>query len=144
MQKTIMVMDAQGGGLGKQLISAIKRDIPNARILAVGTNYAATAAMLKAGANEAATGENSVAVACRKADVIIGPVGIVIADSMLGEITPLMAAAVAQADAKRILIPFSSCDNYIAGVSDFSTGKLVADALAQLKKYVTEEVTEPL
>ena len=144
MQKTIMVMDAQGGGLGKQLIGAIKRAFPDARILAVGTNFAATAAMLKAGANEAGTGENSVAVACRKADVIIGPVGIVIADSMLGEITPLMAAAVAQADAKRILIPFNSCDNYIAGVSDFSTGKLVADALAQLKKYVTEEVTEPL
>ena len=94
--------------------------------------------MLKAGADAAATGENAVTVACRRADYIIGPVGIVIADAMLGEITPTMARAVAQANARRILIPFSNCFNYIAGVSDFSTGRLVDDALKELKKQVTE------
>ena len=104
----------------------------------MGTNATATAAMLKAGADTAATGENAVAVACRKADFIIGPVGMVIADAMLGEITPAMAKAVAQADAARILIPFSNCDNYIAGVAQVPTGKLVEDALAQLKKQVTK------
>lgn len=130
--RTILVIDAQGGGLGRQLITTIKKDLPELHILAVGTNSSATAAMLKAGADEAATGENAVRVACRKADVIMGPVGMVIADAMLGEITPAMACTIAQAGAKRIMIPFSNCDNYIAGVSDFSTGHLIEDALKQL------------
>lgn len=137
-QPTVLVIDAQGGGLGRQLIAEIKKNIEGAEVLAVGTNATATAAMLKAGADAAATGENAVTVACRRADYIIGPVGIVIADAMLGEITPTMARAVAQANARRILIPFSNCFNYIAGVSDFSTGRLVDDALKELKKQVTE------
>ncbi len=135
---TILVIDAQGGGLGRQLILEIKKRFAQAEVLAVGTNAAATAAMLKSGADAAATGENAVAVACRRADYIIGPVGIVIADAMLGEITPAMARAVAQADARRILIPFSNCYSYIAGVSDFSATRLVEDALNELKKQVTE------
>lgn len=134
---TILIVDAQGGGLGRQLISSIRKEIGSLRILAVGTNTAATSAMLKAGADEAATGENSVLVASRKADFIIGPIGMVIANAMLGEITPLMARAIAESGAKRIMIPFSNCDNYIAGVADFSTGRLIQDAVAQLKKQLT-------
>jgi hypothetical protein len=137
MGNIVMVVDAQGGGLGKQLIGGIKKILPEAYVIAIGTNSTATGAMLKAGADEAATGENAVRVAARKADYIIGPVGMVIADAMLGEITPEMARVIAQADAKRIMIPFSNCDNYIAGVSDFSTGRLMADAIAQLRKYLT-------
>ena len=132
----ILVIDAQGGGLGKQIIATIKKDYPEVHILAVGTNTIATSAMLKAGADEAATGENSVVVASRQADIIIGPIGIVVADSMLGEITPTMARAVAQSDSKRILIPFNNCQNYIAGVSDLNTGKLVEDAVSYLKKLL--------
>ena len=135
----ILVIDAQGGGLGRQLITSIRRELEHVKILAVGTNSIATAAMLKAGADEAATGENSVVVACRKAQIIIGPIGMVIANAMLGEITPAMALAIADADAKRIMIPFTSCDNYIAGVSDSNTGKLIQDALAQLKKLLLNE-----
>lgn len=135
----ILVIDAQGGGLGKQLIAGIRREAEGVRILAVGTNSAATAAMLKAGADEAATGENSVLVASRRADVIIGPVGMVIADSMLGEITPAMARAVAQAEAVRIMIPFNSCDNYIVGVSDFTTSNLIRDAVSRLKNILSNE-----
>ncbi len=116
--KRILVIDAQGGGIGRQLVTNIKNEIRDLR---------------KAGADYCATGENSVVVACRRADVIIGPIGIVIADSMLGEITPAMAKAVAQADAMRIFIPFSSCANYIAGVDDFSTGHLIEAALRHLK-----------
>ena len=130
----IMILDAQGGGIGRQLITLIKKEMPGACILGIGTNSAATAAMLKAGADEAATGENAVVVASSKADFILGPIGIVIADSMLGEITPAMASAVARAGAMRILIPFSSCDNFIAGVSDFSTGHLLQDAVRKLKE----------
>jgi len=135
----ILVIDAQGGGLGRQLITSIRRELEHVKILAVGTNSIATTAMLKAGADEAATGENSVVVACRKAQIIIWPIGMVIANAMLGEITPAMALAIADADAKRIMIPFTSCDNYIAGVSDSNTGKLIQDALAQLKKLLSNE-----
>lgn len=131
---TVLVIDAQGGGIGKQLVSAIRQNMPNVSIIAVGTNSAATTAMLKAGAHSAATGENAVVVGCRKADVIVGPIGIVIADSLLGEITPKMALAVAQSPAKRILIPFNHCDNIIAGVSDFNTSALIQAAIEALKK----------
>ena len=138
-KKVIMVVDAQGGGLGKQLIGSIKKELEDVHVVAVGTNSIATSAMLKAGADEAATGENAIKVVAKKADVIIGPIGMVIADAMLGEITPGIACAVAQADARRILIPFSNCDNYIAGVSDFSMGRLMADALGTLIEYMSEE-----
>ena len=138
-ERWIMVVDAQGGGLGRQLIDTIKKSIPDVYIIAVGTNSIATGTMLKAGADEAATGENSVRVAAKKVRVIIGPLGMVIADAMLGEITPQIACAIAQADAKRIMIPFSNCDNYIAGVSDFSMGRLISDAVEHLKKVLDED-----
>lgn len=130
----VLVIDAQGGGVGKQLITAMKQSMQDIVITAVGTNSAATSAMLKAGADFAATGENAVVAACRKTDVIVGPVGIVIADALLGEITPRMAVAVAQSDAKRILLPFNHCNNIIAGVSEFQVGKLVQAAVSELTK----------
>ena len=131
----VLVIDGQGGGLGRQLVTAVKARYPEAEVLAVGTNSAATNAMLKAGADQAATGENSVAVAYRKADAIMGPVGIVIADSMLGEITPRMAVSIGQSPAKRILIPVNLCDNIVVGVADLTMAKRVesaVDALADL------------
>lgn len=126
----ILVIDAQGGGIGKQIIAGIRaRKIP-ADITAVGTNTLATTAMLKAGADAAATGENAVIVGCRKADLIIGPIGIVIADSLYGEISPAMAAAVGRSDARRILIPVNKCDNIIAGLSkDGNLGTYISDAV---------------
>lgn len=129
----ILVIDAQGGGIGKQLIAAIKQELPEARVTAVGTNSSATAVMLKSGADEAATGENPVVVCAKNADVIVGPIGIVIADALLGEITPKMALAVAQSNAVRVLIPFNHCDNYIAGVSDLNTKTLICDAVRKIK-----------
>lgn len=132
----LLVIDAQGGGFGKQLVAAVKRELPEVEITAVGTNSVATGAMLKAGADHGATGENPVIVGARKADVIAGPIGIVIADSLYGEITPNMALAVAQSSAKRILIPFNHCDNIIAGVSDLSVGKLIQSAVEEIKKIL--------
>ena len=132
----VLILDAQGGGVGKQLVTEIKKELPDVTITAVGTNAAATASMHKAGADHLATGENAVVVASRKADFILGPIGIVIADSMLGEITPAMARAIAQADAVRILIPFSHCDTYIAGVKDAGMSVLIKEAVAELKKHV--------
>ncbi len=125
----ILVIDAHGGGVGRQLVVAIREKYPDVEITAVGTNTVATASMLKAGATHAATGENAVVVACRKADYILGPVGIVIADSLYGEITPAMALAIAQSRAKRILLPFNHCDNIIVGISDLNMNTLVQCAV---------------
>ena len=108
--------------------------MPEMEIIAVGTNSAATTAMLKAGADHAATGENAVIVGCRRADVIVGPVGIVIADSLYGEITPAMALAVGQSNARRLLIPVNHCDNFIVGVSDLSLGKLIESVISEIRK----------
>ena len=130
----ILIIDAQGGGIGKQLVSAVKKNMPDVTITAIGTNSAATSAMLKAGADNAATGENAVVVNSKKADVIIGPIGIVIADALLGEITPRMAKAVAQSPAKRILIPINHCDNIVVGVDDLNIGKLIQDVIGELQK----------
>lgn len=129
----ILVIDAQGGGIGKQVVAAIKREQSHIEITAVGTNSTATTAMLKAGADHAATGENAVVVGCRTADVIIGPIGIVIADAMFGEVTPTMAIAVGQSRAKRLLIPVSHCDNIIVGISDLSVGSLIEEVLKEIK-----------
>ena len=129
----ILVIDAQGGGLGRQAVAAIKQNFPDYEITAVGTNSAAATAMLKAGADNTATGENAVIVGCRRADVIVGPVGIVIADALYGEITPNMALAVGQSRAKRILIPVNHCDNIIAGVPDLTLSRLVESVVEQLR-----------
>ena len=129
----ILVIDAQGGGIGKQVVAAIKQNMPEMEITAVGTNSAATTAMLKAGADHAAT-ENAVIVGCRRADVIVGPVGIVIADSLYGEITPAMALAVGQSNARRLLIPVNHCDNFIVGVSDLALGKLIEGVISEIRK----------
>lgn len=130
----ILVIDAQGGGIGRQVVGALKSNIADAVVIAVGTNSAATSAMLKAGADNAATGENAVIVGCRKADVIVGPIGIVIADALFGEITPAMALAVGQSGAKRILIPVNHCDNIIVGVSDLGTGKLIQCVVDRIRE----------
>lgn len=133
----ILVIDGQGGQLGGQIIKLLQNNFPKQNIIAVGTNATATATMLKAGAKQAATGENSVVVACRKADVIIGPIGIVVADAMLGEMTPKMAVAVGQADAVRILLPVNKCDNIVAGVSDCSVTEVLQDMLVKVKNVVS-------
>ena len=127
--KNILVIDAQGGGLGKQIIQALVDKKIKADITAVGTNATATASMLKAGAKEGATGENAVIVCSKKADVIVGPLGIVIADSMLGEITPKMAVAIGQSDAERVLIPMNQCCNMVVGVEENSIKEMVTKAV---------------
>ena len=132
----VLVIDGQGGGLGRQLVTAITALCPEVELTAVGTNSLAASAMLRAGASRAATGENAVVVNCRRADVIVGPIGIVIADSLLGEITPAMAAAVCQSGAKRVLIPVNHCENYIVGVPDQPIGQLVAAAAQKVKELV--------
>lgn len=126
---SILVIDGQGGGIGRQAVARIKELAPWAEVTAVGTNALATSAMLKAGADNGATGENAVLVGCRKADVIVGPIGVAIADSLFGEVTPAMAVAVGQSRAVRVLIPVNHCDNLIAGMEDVSMARLVESAV---------------
>lgn len=137
----VTVIDAQGGGMGKQVVSAVRKAYPKIEIIAIGTNSIAASVMLKAGANRAAAGENAVVVASRSADVIIGPIGIVIADSLLGEVTPKMAVSVAQSTAKKLFIPFNHCDNYIVGINDLSMKTLIKSLLDELDKIIRGDKT---
>ncbi|MBQ9264435.1 MAG: DUF3842 family protein [Clostridia bacterium] len=134
----ILIIDGQGGGIGRQLVEAIRDSALPCHITVVGTNTTATAAMLKAGAHQGATGENAVAVCARNADVITGPIGIAIADSLLGEITPPMALAVGQSAARKLLLPVNHCSNIIVGVGDLSLRTLTAEAVRMLKEMAGE------
>lgn len=128
----ILVVDGQGGKIGRAVIEAVIKQFPSFEITAVGTNSIATSTMLKGGAIRAATGENALKVACRSAQVIIGPIGIVIADALFGEVTPDMAVAVGQSDAKRILIPINKCDNMVAGVRELTLSAALEDVISRL------------
>jgi len=134
----LLVIDGQGGRIGQQLIRSIRGRFPQLAVIAVGTNSMATAAMLKGGAEQAATGENAVVAACRRADIIVGPLGIVIADALMGEISPAMAVAVGQSQAKKILIPLNRCDSIVAGVADHGVAALLESALAELEQMLAE------
>ena len=132
----IVIIDGQGGRIGSLLAAELKRTLPDLTLTAIGTNSIATAAMLKAGADEGATGENPVIVAARDADVIIGPVGILSADSLLGEVTPAMAVAVGQSRATKLLLPMNRCQNRVVGVKPLTMTELVKETCESLKELL--------
>ena len=135
--KQILIIDGQGGKMGKQLAEALlEQDL--ADITVVGTNAIATANMLKAGAVQAATGENAVIVGSRRADVIVGPIGIVMADALLGEITEAMSTAVSRSEAFKVLLPVNRCGHYIVGVGDKSMTALVKEAVETIKEALED------
>lgn len=129
----VVVIDGQSGRMGQLFIERAVAAKLSCKIDAVGTNAIATVAMLKAGAEEGATGENPVLVACRTADVIVGPIGILAADSLMGEITPAMAVAVGQSKAKKLLLPVNQCGNIVAGTQSLSLSRLIDEAVETLK-----------
>ena len=124
----LVVIDGQGGGFGKAIIEALRAKGYAGDILAVGTNALATSAMLKAGASAGATGENAAAVNAARADIVAGPLGLVMANSMLGECTPAMAAAIAQSPAVKVLVPAAKCNVQVAGFAPKPLGELIDDA----------------
>ena len=132
----IYVIDGQSGRMGQLFIERAKSAGLNCPLCAVGTNAIATAAMLKAGADRGATGENPVLVACRNADIIVGPIGILSADSLMGEITPAMALAIGQSSAKKLLLPVNQCSNIVVGVGNMSLNQLMDEAVATLKELL--------
>ena len=133
----VVVIDAQGGGMGRMLVEQLKRAAPSQAIIAVGTNALATAAMLRAGADQGATGENAVTVCASEADVILGPLGLVLCDAMLGEITPAMAQAVGRSPARKILIPMARCQVTIAGAPRLPLQDAVNAAVAEAVKLLS-------
>ena len=114
--RLVLVLDGQGGGMGAQLVKLLAGRLPaDCRLLAVGTNVMATSAMLKAGAPQGATGENAVLYQAPRASVILGPIGVILAHGILGEVSPAMAAAVSGSEAVKVLIPSSTCGVHVAG-----------------------------
>ncbi|HAF85081.1 MAG TPA: hypothetical protein DCG32_01655 [Sphaerochaeta sp.] len=128
----VVIIDGQGGSLGKALVETIRKIHPTLEILAIGTNSMAASAMLRSGASAIATGENPVVVAARDADIIIGPLGLIAADSLHGEITPIMASAVSQSKAHKILIPISKCNISIVGQQELSLAEMIDLAVQEL------------
>ena len=132
----ILVIDGQGGRLGRKLVEGIRKEFPDAELTAIGTNSMATENMMRSDcADHLATGENAVIVGARNADIIVGPVGIATADALLGEISPAMANAVASSAAYRVLIPMNLCRTYVAGVAQGSAA-ILEDAMTHIREIV--------
>lgn len=134
----LLIIDGQGGGIGKVLIEQLKQAYPALHITAVGTNTMATAAMMRAGADAHATGENAVVVCTARAELIAGPVGIVMPNAMLGELSPRMAEAVSTSGAPKVLVPVSKCNTFIAGASDRPLAESVAQTVALIGRFLKE------
>ena len=134
----LVVIDGQSGRMGQLLIERIRAANLSCELIAVGTNAIATANMLKAGADAGATGENAVLVACRTADIIAGPIGILAADALMGEITPAMAVAVGQSAAKKLLLPVNHCNNVVVGTQTLTLSRLMDEA-AELVRTQLEQ-----
>lgn len=124
-----MIVDGQGGGVGRSLVEELSRKYPTTEIIAVGTNATATTNMMKGGTNLGATGENAVVYNSSRVDVIVGPIGIVMANAMLGEITPKMAEAVASSEARLLLIPMNRCETVVVGVENRKLADYIAEAI---------------
>jgi len=132
----IIIIDGQGGKIGTLLVKQLKQQLPDLILLAIGTNSIATAAMLKAGAEHGATGENPVVYNSSDADIIIGPIGIVSANSFLGELTPAMAQAVGHSKAHKILIPVNKCCVRVVGVNDLPLSEYIRLAIEEVKAII--------
>lgn len=121
----ITIIDGQGGKIGRTVIEQLKKMRPDLELYAIGTNGIATSAMMKAGADYGATGENPAIVNAQNSDIIVGPIGIVFANSLLGEITPAIATAIGASPAFKILIPVNRCNHYVVGCADIGLGEYI-------------------
>jgi len=139
----VLVIDGQGGKMGKAIVEKLLEKAPGVDITAVGTNTAATSAMIKAGASQGATGENPVVVNAADAQIIVGPIGIMAADALHGEITPKIALAVSRSKAVKVLIPMGKCNVHIAGIPDMSVSEYIARAVDMVCQKVKEQSNKP-
>lgn len=132
----ITVIDGQGGRIGKSVIEQLKKKHGELELYAIGTNSIATSAMLKAGADYGATGENAVIVNAADSDIIIGPIGIVFANALLGEITPAIATAVSASRAYKILIPVNRCNHFVAGCTEVPMSEYIRIAVEKIESML--------
>lgn len=133
----LAVIDGQGGGIGKAIVERISKEFDGTiEIIALGTNATATLGMIKAGANSGATGENAIKVMTQKVDVIIGPIAIIMRDSMMGEITSVMAESISTSEAYKILIPLNRCNVFIPGIKEFKINELIELAVAEIQNII--------
>lgn len=135
----IVVIDGQGGGIGKSLVEQLKKKLPKEEILAIGVHSIATSNMLKAGADLGVTGENAIVYNCKNAKIITGPIGIIVANGLMGEITKEMAEAITASEAEKILIPVARCSVKVAGIQEMSVGKYVEQAVEMIKQRLEQE-----
>jgi hypothetical protein len=133
----IAVIDGQGGGIGKSIVEKLRQALPeDIEIVALGTNALAAALMMKAGANEGASGENAIVFNAARVDIIVGAIGIIAANSMMGELTPLMARAIAESPAKKILIPMNRCNIEVVGGKSEPLPHQIENAVKAIKNYI--------
>ncbi|MBR4909609.1 MAG: DUF3842 family protein [Acidaminococcaceae bacterium] len=135
----IVVIDGQGGGIGRSLVELLVKNFPAAEIGAVGTNSAATENMMKGGPSFAATGDNAAVFNAKEADIIVGPAGIIMANAMHGEISPAIAMAISSGKAKVVLIPMNHCRAYIAGVEEKKVAEYLNDAIEIIRQLMSED-----
>ena len=134
----IAVIDGQGGGICRAIVEKIKTALPDHRIIALGTNAVATGQMLKAGADDGATGENAILHNVPRVDIICGVIGILTANSMMGELTPSMAAAIGNSSAYKVLLPINRCHIHVVSINDLPLGSHIDNAVAEIKRYLAD------
>ena len=135
----IAVVDGQGGGIGRAIVDKVKKTFPDVNLIALGTNSAATGQMLKAGADEGATGENAIIHNMQHVDIVIGVIGILNANAMMGELTPAMAAAIGGSHTYKILLPINRCHIHVVSVEEMSLSGHIDNAIKALKEYIAAE-----
>jgi hypothetical protein len=134
----ILVIDGQGGKMGKAVVEQLKASFPQQELIAIGTNSIATSTMLKAGADMGATGENPVVYNSMDSDIIIGPIGIIVADSLLGEVTPKMAAAISGCKASKVLIPSNKCNSHVVSTQNLNLTEYVTLVVDRVKGIMAD------
>jgi hypothetical protein len=135
MKQTVIIIDGMGGGIGTQLILRLKDVVDkDAELIALGTNAVATERMVKAGAHRGATGENAIRIMVHCGNFILGPIGIVISNSLMGEITPIMAEAILSAPGERILLPLQHEHFFLAGLEQLPLAKMTDKAIEIFKE----------
>ena len=135
----IAVVDGQGGGIGRALVAGIKAELPEVHVLALGTNSTATGQMLRAGADDGATGENAIVHNMKHVDIVAGVIGILNANSMLGELSPAMANAIGGSDAYKVLLPINRCHIHVVSVEEAPLGVHIENAVKAIKEYIEEK-----
>ena len=134
----ITIIDGMGGGIGKSLAEELVKYKLDIEIVCIGTNAIATTNMIKGGAPVAATGENAVIFSAERSDIIVGPIGIILANSMYGEVTPNMARAVSSSDAKKVIVPISNEKLFIAGLKEFTLAEKISQAVHLCTELIAE------